>query len=53
MEYKVSITPEGEEENEYSTPCVFTFDNIIDAMDFSSSVMVHGEVVIEIRKNKA
>lgn len=53
MEYIVSITPEGEEENEYSTPCVFTFHNSVDAMDFANSVLLHGEVVIELSKNKA
>jgi len=50
MKFLVIITPVGEEDNEYATPCYFYFDYIVDATEFMNRAIMHGDIVVEIKK---
>ncbi len=49
--YEVLLIPEGEEENPYTTPCIFYFDEMVKMMDFIEKTLKHG-VNIEIKISK-
>lgn len=43
MKYVVSIEPQGNEDNEYATPCYLHFENIEIMMTFIESLLTFGD----------
>ena len=50
---EVRLEPEGQEDNEYATPCYFFFDEIEDVVSFLKMVAAHGDhVAMYIRESE-
>ena len=43
--FEVSILPRTEEENDFRTPCYFTFENIVELHHFLDMIYEHGDSI--------